>query len=196
MKKRTIVITVIAVLLLAIIVFTCYGIIKKYGIEKELTEKYTITEEQWNAAINYENYSVSTVNPYGKEDVYKFTKEGYCSYSKTYGETKYVFIGEQCYELVKAGDGWVAQYSALADDHKMFSSYVDYWNELVYNEETNSYVYADGWDTVEFQFEYGVLVRYKITMFFGDSETTAEYFVFDVGQTHVDFPEYRIAEQN
>lgn len=190
--KKKIFIAVAVILVIAVIAIVAFNLVKENVEQKELLEKHTVTQEQWKAAMAAENFTMSYINVNGDEDVCKFTNEGYISSSSKYGESKYVFIGDNCYELTQSGDTWVAKFSAKADDHRMLPWYMDIFSELVYDGEQNLYVYTDGWDTIEFKFEYGALVSMKFVTVFGDDVAITEYFISNVGTTAITLPEYVI----
>ena len=83
--KKLLSLALVAVMLCTTLMLTsCEAVMKLvqmyYIMDMESNIRYTVTEEEWNAAINLENYSTEYVTNITGEEVrtlYKFTKDGY-----------------------------------------------------------------------------------------------------------------------
>lgn len=196
--KKFLSITIVAVMLLSTLMLTsCDAVmemLQQYipGLAPEV--RYTVTEAEWNAAANMENYTVKGLSDLSS-GTYKFTKDGY--YSNSDGQEKfYAFEGDTCYLLEKGANGMVATWAGSPKTH----SIVKFWlsnlslSELTYDEAKHAYVLSEEGEMLdvavkmelEVRFENGVLVNITIKI----NDNILDYAISDIGTTVVDIPEY------
>lgn len=152
--------------------------------------RYTVTEEEWNAAVVEPNYTVELVGD-GESYFIKHTAD-----AMELSSTLIVFVDDKQYEI-ELEDGEYIAYDI---------TYVDYWHggmlesfiydEFTYDEEKGVYYY-DGIEEAgtkwEVRFENGVLVYVDIITY-EDGEPvrgdTQRYT--DIGTTVIVIPEYTV----
>ena len=199
--KKFLSLTLVAIMLLSTLMLTsCDAVmelLQQYisGLVPEV--RYTVTEDEWNAAVKMENYTVTSKNEDGTVDVYKFSKDGYISDTE-YGKKTYVFKDGNAYYLQQVGDSWVADSFGIdARTHTplMLLDNVSFAN-FTYNEARKVYVYTEDFATLEVYFENGVMVKFAMIMDAGEKTLTFEYVISDVGTTVVDIPKYTMPDSH
>ena len=199
--KKILSLTLVAMMLLSTLMLTsCDAVmelLQQYisGLVPEV--RYTVTEDEWNAAVKMENYTVTSKNEDGTVDVYKFSKDGYISDTE-YGKRTYVFKDGNAYYLNQVGDSWVADSFGIdARTHTplMLLDGVSFAN-LTYNEASKVYVCAEDFATLEVYFENGVMVKFAMIMDAGEKTLTFEYVISDVGTTVVNIPKYTMPDSH
>ena len=198
--KKILSLTLVAMMLLSTLMLTsCDAVmelLQQYisGLVPEV--RYTVTEEEWNAAVKMENYTVTSKNEDGTVDVYKFSKDGYISDTE-YGKRTYVFKDGNAYYLNQVGDSWVADSFGIdARTHTplMLLDGLSFSN-FTYDEARQAYVYAvEGEGELVVAFENGDMVKLAMIMALGEKSLTFEYVISDVGTTVVDIPQYTMGE--
>ena len=152
--------------------------------------RYTVTEEEWNAATVELNYTVELVGD-GESSFIKHTAD-----AMELSSTLIVFVDDKQYEIELENGEYIAYDVTLMDfwNGGMLETFV--YDEFFYDEENCVYVY-DGIEEVgtkwEVRFENGVLI-YVDTITYEDGEPvrvdTQRYS--DIGTTVIDIPEYTI----
>ena len=154
--------------------------------------RYTVTQEEWDAAVVEKNYTL-TSNKNGEI----FTVQKYTDYAMDIDGDLFVFIDGKDYKLYENENGWFA-YDITG---------MEYWHgglleggdmsEFEYDEEKQAYVYKY-WEeygyTIAIRFENGLLVN----MTFVDIEDESNVYVreiSDIGTTVIDLPDYEIEEK-
>ena len=199
--KKILSLTLVAMMLLSTLMLTsCDAVmelLQQYIPGLDSGVRYTVTEEEWNAAIKMENYTVTSKNEDGTVDVYKFSKDGYISDTE-YGKRTYVFKDGNAYYLNQVGDSWVADSFGIdARTHTplMLLDGVSFAN-LTYNEASKAYTYTEDFATLEVYFENGVMVKFAMIMDAGEKTLTFEYVISDVGTTVVNIPKYTMPDSH
>lgn len=206
MKKLLSLILVAVMLLSTLMLTSCNAVMKLVqlyhimGMESNI--RYTVTEEEWNATINLENYTTTCISNITGEEVstyYEFTKDGYRLNSDE-EEKFYVFKEDTCYLLKQSGEELVASWVGYSKTYKI----LPFWlsdlslNDFTYDESKHAYVLTEvsnGFESkIEIRFENGVIFDMNLTI--GDeSEMMFQNYVFySVGTTTVDFPQYTMDE--
>ena len=156
--------------------------------------RYTITQEEWVAAINSCNFTITitTTDSAIRETVYLITEDAMEAKLDGVSEMYYTKVGEQFYTLYQPEEGgaWIATeggpegsvsigyFVGISEDY--FAEY------LKYNEASKSYIYEEDDGKVEFSFENGKLVKMTLV------EESYSYVVENAGTTTVTLPEYTI----
>ena len=151
--------------------------------------RHTITKEEWIAFADAKNFTA--YNKYESSIVY-CTEYAVKLVDMNDPDksvdpcTFFILKNNTCYTLFQSsGEWWASEYNSVLDqfnsltleshlDSGMFTE--EFYDSLVFNEETNTYEMA----SVEIYFEYGILVYFKIegNLIFGD-----------VGSTVIEIPE-------
>lgn len=206
--KKILSLTLVAVMLCTTLMLTsCDAVmemLKQYIPGLDSGVRYTVTEAEWMAAINMENYTVvenSNVSLDGETTtLYKYTKDGY--YLKAGSKEKfYAFEGDECYLLEKGENGMVGKYAGSEKINRLPMFWISdaSLSAFTYDEANHAYVFSEEMEIMEgftkkvafeVRFENGVLVN--LTVAIGDNFST--YTISDVGTTVVDIPKYTIGE--
>ena len=156
--------------------------------------RYTITQEEWVAAINSSNFTITitTTDSAIRETVYLITEDAMEAKLDGVSEMYYTKVGEQFYTLYQPEEGgaWIA-IEGGPEGSVSISRFVgiseDYFAEyLKYNEASKSYIYEEDDEKVEFSFENGKLVKMTLV------EESYSYVIENAGTTTVTLPEYTI----
>ena len=156
--------------------------------------RYTITQEEWVAAINSCNFTITitTTDSAIRETVYLITEDAMEAKLDGVSEMYYTKVGEQFYTLYQPEEGgaWIATEGG-PEGSVSISHFVgiseDYFAEyLKYNEASKSYIYEEDDGKVEFSFENGKLVKMTLV------EESYSYVIENAGTTTVTLPEYTI----
>ena len=206
--KKILSLTLVAVMLCTTLMLTsCDAVmemLQQYIPGLDSGVRYTVTEAEWMAAINMENYTVvenSNVSLDGETTtLYKYTKDGY--YSKSGSKEKfYAFEGDECYLLEKGENGMVGTYAGSAKINRLPTFWISgaSLSEFTYDEANHAYVFSEEMEIMEgftkkvafeVRFENGVLVN--LTVAIGDN--FSKYTISDIGTTVVDIPKYTLGE--
>ena len=158
--------------------------------------RYTITQEEWVAAINSSNFTFTGVISDGEVTqnvVYSITDNS--AEMKLDGTVVmyYVCLNNKVYMLAQPDatmdwyavetemGRWITVYDVIGVDENTFVEY------LKYNEASKSYVYEEDGIKAEFYFEDGKLIKGSIV-----AQNNYSYLVENVGTTTVTLPEYTI----
>ena len=208
--KKFLSLTLVAVMLCTTLMLTsCDAVmelLQQYipGLESDV--RTTVTEAEWNAALNMENYTAESKITYDGEtsiSTYKFTKDGY--YLKSdYVENIYVFKGDACYLLQEDANGMVATWAGDVESHSIMKQFVAgaEFSDLKYDESKKAYILEENesmgeqtlYGIMELRFENGVLVNLTITIANGSDKLVMEYVISNVGTTVVNVPKYTMGE--
>ena len=159
--------------------------------------RYTITQEEWVAAINSSNFTFTGIvgnEEDGQEIVYVVTEDS--AEIKLDGTLAmyYIQLNNKFYTISKLDEttGWVAvetemgRWITVCDvigvDENVFVEY------LKYNEASKSYVYEEDGNKAEFYFENGKLIKGTIT----NTELSSSITIENAGTTTVTLPEYTV----
>ena len=208
--KKILSLTLVAIMLLSTLMLTsCDAAIKLVQLyilssyDTQLFEiRYTVTEEEWNAAINLENYSTEYVTNITGEEVctfYKFTKDGYRLKSDD-KEKFYIFQEGTCYLLEKHGEEYVASEAGYAKDHNVLAFWLHNLSlsDFTYDESSHAYVLTQIGSGYEIKlvvkFEDGVIISMYTTLADETGVMFQNYGIYSVGKTTIDFPPYTMGE--
>lgn len=156
-----------------------------------IDKRTLITEEQWNKYADEYNYSCEYYfNGYMESHTQKST-EGAWLYNDTY----YVEIEDKLFKLVKEETGYVA---VEADEFPglngpLLQGYS--FDDIEYDEATNQYVTKNPTeDGLKYYFYFfkGELASVDIVNTLNPEEENKYYYVYSVGQTELEVPEYTI----
>lgn len=205
--KKLLSLALVAVMLCTTLMLTsCEAVMKLvqlyYIMDMESNIRYTVTEEEWNAAINLENYSTEYVTNITGEEVrtlYKFTKDGYRLNSDD-KEEFYIFQEDTCYLLEKHGEEYVASEAGYAKDHNVLAFWLHNLSlsDFTFDESIHAYVLTEISSGYEIkllvEFENGVIVSMYTTLADETGVMFQDYLIYSVGTTTIDFPQYTMGE--
>ena len=156
--------------------------------------RYTVTEEEWNALITYNNYTIEQY--YGNIHlIHKYTDEAL----QFEDGSIILFIGDKQYSLDETDEGYVAyDCTAINYSHGGLLSGGYVYDEFTYDETLGAYVLEITEEVCmrwEVRFENGVPVSIIYKKYDGDVETVVSRILYtNVGTTVIDIPEYIIIE--
>lgn len=198
--KRFLSLTLVAIMLLTTLMLTsCDPIAEVKGFVNKILGKeetrYTITEDEWNAALDGTNYTATLESegytvigamayPYAKTEI---IAEDYPEYNQTaYMDMKngYIYVKADS-EWAKTGeDSIIMEESDVALRTELGElNYAD----LVYDEATKSYNAKDEDTIYSFYFENGALVY--VEMVPADTTINASQIVTNIGTTVIELPQ-------
>lgn len=166
---------------------------------KELTfdeeVRYTVTEEEWNALITYNNYTIEQY--YGNIHlIHKYTDE---ALQFEDGDI-ILFIDDKQYSLEETEEGYVAyDCTGMNYSHNGLLSGGYVYDEFTYDETLGAYVLEvteEVHKRWEVRFENGVPVSITYKKYDGDIETVVSRSLYtNVGTTIIDIPDYVFAQE-
>lgn len=152
-------------------------------------KQYMVTEEEWNALTNCENY---TVDLYENGDFYstqKYTEE----YAQI-GNSYIIFEEDAQFHVTELEEyGWVA--SEISSDYFDKGKVLqDQYSDFEYNKETKSYVLSEEEYVIDIKFENGLPIVYTYT-YIDNSTTPATTYEIkktyrDINKTTITLPEF------
>lgn len=160
--------------------------------------RYTVTEEEWNSWVTYQNYTIEQYNE-KFHVVHKYTE-----YAFTVGDTLILIKGDKEYQLEKRADGYFAFNCTEYDywhEGLLSGGYV--YDEFTYDEVICAYV-LDCMEEMgarwEVKFKNGVPVSIIYIEVKEDADGVKKTSVLtslytDVGTTVIELPEYVIEEE-
>ena len=168
---------------------TVYTKWEEYIPEDEI--RYTVTQEEWDAAVAETNFTLERI-----EDGESLTVQKYTDYALDIDGSIFIFIGDKTYDLVEEEDGWFAYDCTYLEFSITYLLDGCDMADFEYDEEEQAYLYKYWEDygyTVAIQFENGLPVSMTLVNIEDESNVILRLFT-NVGTTVIDLPEYEIVE--
>ena len=156
--------------------------------------RYTVTPEEWDAAVVENNFTVERIE--GGETV---TIQKYTDYALDVDGSVFMFIDDKIYELVEEEDGWFAYDCTYLEFSPSFLLDGCDMADFEYDEIEQAYFYKYWEDygyTIALRFENGLPVSMTLVDIEDESNVIIRLFT-NVGTTVIEIPEdYTIVEDD
>jgi hypothetical protein len=154
--------------------------------------RYTVTQEEWDAAVVENNFTIERIE--GGETV---TIQKCTDYALDIDGSVFMFIDDKIYELVEEEDGWFAYDRTYLEFSPSFLLDGCDMADFEYDEIEQAYIYKYWEDygyTLALRFENGLPVSMTLVNIEDESDVIIRLFT-DVGTTVIEIPEdYTIVE--
>ena len=153
--------------------------------------RYTVTQEEWDAAVAETNFTLERI-----EDGETLTVQKYTDYALDIDGSIFMFIGDRIYDLVEEEDGWFAYDCTYLEFSITYLLDGCDMADFEYDEEEQAYLYKYWEDygyTVAIKFENGLPVSMTLVNIEDESNVILRLYT-NVGTTVIDLPEYEIVE--
>ena len=170
---------------------TVYAKWEEYIPEDEI--RYTVTQEEWDAAVVENNFTIERI-----EDGETITVQKNTDYALDIDGSIFIFIDDKTYELVEEEDGWFAYDCTFLEFSTAYLLDGCDMADFEYDEEEQAYLYKyweDYGATITLRFENGL----PVSMTLIDNEDPTQVLVRltrDIGTTVINIPEYEIVEDS